>query len=54
MASYDYDLAVLGGGSGGLTAAKAGRFFAKRVALIDKDRLGGDCLRCPGWPRPGT
>ncbi|MGH8905595.1 MAG: dihydrolipoyl dehydrogenase family protein [Egibacteraceae bacterium] len=44
MGGYDYDLAVIGGGSGGLTAAKVGRFFAKRVALIDRDRLGGDCL----------
>src|SRR5947209_1092417 len=44
MASFDYDLAILGAGLGGLTAARGGRFFAKRVALIDKDRLGGDCL----------
>jgi pyruvate/2-oxoglutarate dehydrogenase complex dihydrolipoamide dehydrogenase (E3) component len=44
MASYDYDLAIIGGGSAGLTAAKVARFFAKRVAMIDKQRLGGDCL----------
>src|SRR5947209_12461170 len=44
MASFDYDLAIIGAGSGGLTAARVGRFFAKRVGLIDKDRLGGDCL----------
>ena len=44
MATYDYDLAILGGGSAGLTAAKVSRFFAKRTAVIDKDRLGGDCL----------
>lgn len=44
MAGFDYDLAIIGGGSAGLTAAKVGRFFAKRVALIDKERLGGDCL----------
>ncbi len=44
MASFDYDLAIIGAGSAGLTAARVGRFFAKRVALIDKDRLGGDCL----------
>src|SRR6185437_2121710 len=44
MASFDYDLAIIGAGSGGLTAARLGRFFAKRVALIDKDHLGGDCL----------
>ncbi|MCA1708266.1 MAG: FAD-dependent oxidoreductase, partial [Actinobacteria bacterium] len=44
MPSFDYDLAIIGAGSGGLTAARLGRFFAKRVVLIDKDRLGGDCL----------
>ncbi len=44
MASFDYDLAIIGAGSAGLTAARLARFFAKRVALIDKDRLGGDCL----------
>jgi pyruvate/2-oxoglutarate dehydrogenase complex dihydrolipoamide dehydrogenase (E3) component len=37
-------LAIIGAGSAGLTAARLARFFAKRVALIDKDRLGGDCL----------
>lgn len=43
--TYDYDLAIIGGGSAGLTAARMAGFFAeKRVALIDKERLGGDCL----------
>ncbi len=38
-----YDLAVIGGGSAGLTAATmAGRVGAKTI-LIDKERLGGDC-----------
>jgi thioredoxin reductase len=32
MASFDYDLAIIGAGSAGLTAARVGRFFAKRVA----------------------
>ncbi len=44
MASFDYDLAIIGGGSAGLTAAKLARFFGKRVVTIDKERLGGDCL----------
>jgi len=45
MTTFDYDLAIIGGGSAGLTAARVARFFAqKRIALIDKQRLGGDCL----------
>ena len=44
MATNEYDLVIIGGGSAGLTAAKVARFFAKRVALVDKERLGGDCL----------
>lgn len=42
---YDYDLIVIGGGSGGLVAARLARAFGAKVALIDKERLGGDCLR---------
>ncbi|MGB9278691.1 MAG: FAD-dependent oxidoreductase [Pseudonocardiaceae bacterium] len=44
VSSFDYDLAIIGAGSAGLTAARLARFFGKRVALIDNDRLGGDCL----------
>lgn len=40
----EYDLVVIGGGSAGLTAAAfAGRVGA-RVLLVDRERLGGDCL----------
>jgi len=44
MARYDYDVTVIGGGSGGLTAARLAAALGARTALIDKDRLGGDCL----------
>ncbi|BCL77787.1 mercuric reductase [Ktedonobacteria bacterium brp13] len=44
MASMDYDLTILGGGSGGLTAARIAASLGARVLLIDKERLGGDCL----------
>lgn len=44
MPSYDYDLTIIGGGSGGLTAARLGQSLGARVCLIDKERLGGDCL----------
>jgi pyruvate/2-oxoglutarate dehydrogenase complex dihydrolipoamide dehydrogenase (E3) component len=44
MARMDYDLTILGGGSGGLTAARLAASLGARVLLIDKERLGGDCL----------
>lgn len=41
-----YDLAVIGGGSAGLTAARFGRALGAKVALIERSAaaLGGDCL----------
>jgi len=39
-----YDLIVLGGGSAGLVAAGGAGILGARVALIEKARLGGDCL----------
>jgi len=41
--STAYDIVVIGGGSAGLTAAKFGARFGKRVLLVEKARLGGDC-----------
>lgn len=38
-----YDLVVIGGGSAGLTAAGFAAQLGRRVALIEKYRLGGDC-----------
>ncbi|MEO8484362.1 MAG: FAD-dependent oxidoreductase, partial [Acidobacteriota bacterium] len=38
-----YDLVVIGAGAGGLTAAKFAAKLGARVALIERDRLGGDC-----------
>ena len=38
-----YDLAIIGGGSAGLTAARFANRLGKRVALIEENRLGGDC-----------
>ncbi|HKF36500.1 MAG TPA: NAD(P)/FAD-dependent oxidoreductase [Ktedonobacteraceae bacterium] len=40
-----YDMTVIGGGSGGLTAARVATSLGAKVLLIDKDELGGDCLR---------
>lgn len=39
-----YDLTILGGGSGGLTAARLAASLGARTLLIEKARLGGECL----------
>src|SRR5487761_795139 len=44
MARTEYDLTIIGGGSGGLTAARVAASLGARVLLIDKEKLGGDCL----------
>jgi len=44
MAKTQYDLTVIGGGSGGLTAARIAASLGAHVLLIDKKALGGDCL----------
>ena len=42
--SRAYDLTILGGGSGGLTAARLAASLGARTLLIEKERLGGECL----------
>ncbi|MCA0983953.1 NAD(P)/FAD-dependent oxidoreductase [Halobacillus yeomjeoni] len=43
--NFEYQLAVIGGGSGGLTVAAGAASFGADVALIErKPELGGDCL----------
>lgn len=41
---FDYNLAVIGGGSGGLVSAYIAAAVKARVVLIEKDKMGGDCL----------
>jgi len=43
MATDRYDLVVLGAGAGGLTAARFAAQLGARVALVERDRIGGDC-----------
>ena len=38
------DICVIGAGSGGLTVAAAAAMFGVNVVLIEKNRMGGDCL----------
>ncbi|MBA3954058.1 NAD(P)/FAD-dependent oxidoreductase [Candidatus Dependentiae bacterium] len=43
MKSHKYDLVIIGGGSAGLVAAKFAAGIGKKVALIEKENLGGTC-----------
>jgi dihydrolipoamide dehydrogenase len=42
--SSGYDIVILGGGSGGYACALRAAELGKRVALIEKDKVGGTCL----------
>jgi pyruvate/2-oxoglutarate dehydrogenase complex dihydrolipoamide dehydrogenase (E3) component len=44
MAKPEFDIVVIGGGSGGLVVAAGGAALGAKVALVEKNRLGGDCL----------
>ena len=44
MAEYTFDLVVLGGGSGGYAAALRAAELGMKVALIEKNKVGGTCL----------
>ena len=41
---YEYDLAVIGGGPGGYVAALRAAQLGVKVALVEKDEIGGTCL----------
>lgn len=40
----DFDLCIIGGGAAGLVTAAGGAGLGAKVVLIEKHRLGGDCL----------
>ncbi|MEK1887151.1 MAG: FAD-dependent oxidoreductase, partial [Phyllobacterium sp.] len=44
MTAYDYDLFVIGGGSGGVRAARLAGAMGKRVGLAEEYRMGGTCV----------
>ena len=44
MAATEFDIVVIGGGAGGLVVAAGGAALGARVALVEKHKMGGDCL----------
>lgn len=43
-AGFDYNLIVIGGGSAGLVTSYIAAAVKARVALIERDKMGGECL----------
>src|SRR2546423_226014 len=44
MSEFDYDLFVIGGGSGGVRAARIAAGHGAKVAIAEEYRLGGTCV----------
>ncbi len=42
--SYDFDLFVIGAGSGGIATARRAAEYGARVGIVEFDRLGGTCV----------
>lgn len=44
MSKFDYNVIVIGGGSAGLVSSYIAAALKAKVALIEKHKMGGDCL----------
>ena len=51
MAGFDFDLFVIGGGSGGVRAARRAAGFGASVALAERAELGGTCVHLGCVPK---
>jgi len=51
MTAYDFDLFVIGGGSGGVRAARVAASLGARVAMAERGRLGGTCVNVGCVPK---
>jgi len=51
MAGYDYDLFVIGGGSGGVRASRVAARYGAHVALAEERYLGGTCVNVGCIPK---
>ncbi len=51
MHEFDYDLVVIGAGSGGVRASRMAAAFGARVAVIEERYLGGTCVNVGCVPK---
>ena len=51
MVTYDFDLIVIGGGSGGLAHAQRAAEYGARVAVVEWGPLGGTCVNVGCVPK---
>jgi glutathione reductase (NADPH) len=51
MEQHDFDLIVIGGGSGGLACAQRAAQYGAKVALIEQAQLGGTCVNVGCVPK---
>ncbi|PIE38138.1 MAG: glutathione-disulfide reductase [Gammaproteobacteria bacterium] len=51
MSNYDYDLIVIGAGSGGVRAARMSAGFGAKVAVIEDRYMGGTCVNVGCVPK---
>ncbi|MFN7701631.1 MAG: FAD-dependent oxidoreductase, partial [Deltaproteobacteria bacterium] len=51
MSKFDFDLFVIGGGSGGVRAARMSAALGAKVALAERARLGGTCVNVGCVPK---
>ena len=49
--NLNYDLIVIGGGSGGIAAAKKASSYGKKCAIIEKSLIGGTCVNLGCVPK---
>ncbi|MBX2812462.1 MAG: glutathione-disulfide reductase [Myxococcales bacterium] len=51
MTSFDYDLLVIGAGSGGVRAARIAAGYGAKVAIVEYRELGGTCVNLGCIPK---
>ena len=51
MTNYDYDLFVIGAGSGGVRASRIAAQYGVRVAVAEDSYLGGTCVNVGCVPK---